>query len=399
MIRLWLSVWLSLTLHCYGSLAAQEIPQTTNKHFHLRGSLNNSKHVFEDSGKGHVAFIGGSITQMNGYRPMVAAYLEKQFPNTEFTFTNAGISSTCSMTGAHRLQRDVLSKGSVDLLFIEFAVNDDQDAGHDLVHALRGMEGLIVQARRHNPNADIVVTHFANTGMMETIRKGEVPISIAAHNRVCQYYQVPTNDLCSELTELIDTGKTTWELYGGVHPKPYGNAICTAMIKKILEQGWSAESVGVKPHVVPEMPLDQGSYMNGRLESPAKAKHDEYWKVSVPNWKDLKGSFRSTFAGQKLLHGSQINSQFTYTFTGQSLGVYVLAGPDAGAIEVKVVGQDQWRSVNLFHRHSLGLHYPRTVMLVEGMKPGTHQIQVRISVARDSKSQGSAVRILNFAAN
>ena len=139
--------------------------------------------------------------------------------------------------------------------------------------------------------------------------------------------------------------------------------------------------------------------MNGRLESPAKAKHDEYWKVSVPNWKDLKGSFRSTFAGQKLLHGSQVNSQFTYTFTGQSLGVYVLAGPDAGAIEVKVVGQDQWRSVNLFHRHSLGLHYPRTVMLVEGMKPGTHQIQARISVARDSKSQGSAVRILNFAAN
>ena len=83
---------------------------------------------------------------------------------------------------AHRLQRDVLSKGSVDLLFIEFAVNDDQDAGHDLVHALRGMEGLIVQARRHNPNADIVVTHFANTGMMETIRKGEVPISIAAQS-------------------------------------------------------------------------------------------------------------------------------------------------------------------------------------------------------------------------
>ena len=71
MIRLWLSVWLSLTLHCYGSLAAQEIPQTTNKHFHLRGSLNNSKHIFEDTGKGHVAFIGGSITQMNGYRPMV----------------------------------------------------------------------------------------------------------------------------------------------------------------------------------------------------------------------------------------------------------------------------------------------------------------------------------------
>ena len=122
------------------------------------------------------------------------------------------------------------------------------------------------------------------------------------------------------------------------------------------------------------------------------------WKVSYPTGK-MQRFIQKHVAGQKLLHGSQVNSQFTYTFTGQSLGVYVLAGPDAGAIEVKVVGQDQWRSVNLFHRHSLGLHYPRSVMLVEGMKPGTHQIQVRISAARDSKSQGSAVRILNFAPN
>ena len=47
-----------------------------------------------------------------------------------------GIASTCSVTGAHRLTRDVLSKGDVDLFFIEFAVNDDQDAGHDITHAI-----------------------------------------------------------------------------------------------------------------------------------------------------------------------------------------------------------------------------------------------------------------------
>ena len=182
MIRLWLSVWLSLTLHCYGSLAAQEIPQTTNKHFHLRGSLNNSKHIFEDTGKGHVAFIGAY--QMNGYRPMVAVSGKAIFKHGVYV-TNAGISSTCSMTGTHRLQRDVLSKGSVDLLFIEFAVND-QDAS-DLVHALRGMEGLIVQARRHNPNADIVVT-LCEYSMMETIRKGEV--QFPSRHTIRYYYQV-----------------------------------------------------------------------------------------------------------------------------------------------------------------------------------------------------------------
>ncbi|MDA1162827.1 MAG: SGNH/GDSL hydrolase family protein, partial [Planctomycetota bacterium] len=95
-----------------------------------RGSYKNSQIRFEREKQGHVAFIGGSITEMNGYRPMVCDFLQKRHPETEFTFTDAGISSTCSTTGAFRLHRDVLAKGPVDLFFIEFAVNDDQDAGH-----------------------------------------------------------------------------------------------------------------------------------------------------------------------------------------------------------------------------------------------------------------------------
>ncbi|MEM7387444.1 MAG: alpha/beta hydrolase, partial [Verrucomicrobiota bacterium] len=35
----------------------------------LRGNLDNSRVRFEREKKGHVAFIGGSITEMNGYRP------------------------------------------------------------------------------------------------------------------------------------------------------------------------------------------------------------------------------------------------------------------------------------------------------------------------------------------
>ncbi|MEK6234719.1 MAG: prolyl oligopeptidase family serine peptidase, partial [Planctomycetales bacterium] len=60
-----------------------------------RGSLNNSRIRFQNQRQGHVAFIGGSITEMNGYRPMVCENLQKRFPETEFTFTDAGISSTC----------------------------------------------------------------------------------------------------------------------------------------------------------------------------------------------------------------------------------------------------------------------------------------------------------------
>ncbi|MCA9081612.1 MAG: hypothetical protein KDA58_13700, partial [Planctomycetaceae bacterium] len=38
---------------------------------HLRGNFQNSRIRFEREHVGHVAFIGGSITEMEGYRPLV----------------------------------------------------------------------------------------------------------------------------------------------------------------------------------------------------------------------------------------------------------------------------------------------------------------------------------------
>ena len=93
--------------------------------------------------------MGGSITKR------VAAircsnFLGRRFPQTEFSFINAGISSTCS-TGTFRLHRDVLSHGPIDLFFIEFAVNDDQDANPPR-WCILGMEEIIRQIRTLYPS-------------------------------------------------------------------------------------------------------------------------------------------------------------------------------------------------------------------------------------------------------
>jgi lysophospholipase L1-like esterase len=380
------------------SVVADELPDVSDDHYHLRGSLTNSKFVFESTKRGHVAFIGGSITEMNGYRPLMSAYLKQQFPATQFIFTDAGIASTCSMTGAFRMQRDVLSKGPVDLLFIEFAVNDDQDAGFDFAHAVRGMEGMIAHVRRHNPQADIIVTHFANPGMMDRLRQGEIPVSMAAHNAVCKHHRISTNDLCSEITQLIDTKKTTWALFGGVHPKPYGNAICHSMLVKLLQQGWKKPVTRVTAHFQAASLLDAKSYVNGYFISPQIAERGTDWRFSEPAWKEIKGGFRNRFGGASLLHGQKPGSEFRFTFEGTFMGAFVLAGPDAGVVEVQVDG-GSWRSVNFYHRHSRGLHYPRTVVFAEDLKAGSHVLTVRISKATDAQSQGRAIRIMEFAVN
>lgn len=367
----------------------------------LRGVVNNSRLQFERTGKGHVAFIGGSITEMNGYRPMVCEFLQKRFPETEFTFTAAGISSTCSTTGAFRLSRDVLSQGPVDLFFIEFAVNDDQDAGHAPRECIRGMEGIIAQCRRHNPNMDIVVTHFVNPGMRDLLQDGKTPVSIGAHQTVAGHYNIPTIHLAREVAERMTAGTLTWEVFGGTHPKPAGNRVCADMIARMLTDAWTPplpDGAKLIPHPAPPEPLDAGSYASGRFVDPSKADMDKDWKVSIPDWKSLPGGKRGRFTQVALLHAATPGATATLKFSGTTIGAYVLAGPDAGVVEFSV-DDGPFRRHDLYHRFSRGLHYPRTVVFDGDLQEGDHTLRLRVSSQSNPASKGRAVRILQFAVN
>jgi len=368
----------------------------TRPNVRLRGSLNNARVRFEKEKRGHVAFIGGSITEMNGYRPMVCESLRMRFADTNFTFTDAGISSTCSTTGAFRLGRDVLSKGPVDLLFIEFAVNDDQDAGHSREECIRGMEGMIRQARQHNPNADIIITHFVNPEMLAQLQAGKTPLSMHAHSDVAEHYQVSTIHLAKEIAEQINDGELTWQQFGGTHPKPLGNRICADLIDQLLDEAWSGELAEPAPHRTPDEPLDPLHYGDGRFIDPNHATLETGWEIKTPNWQALPGSKRSRFTDRPLLCAEQPGAALTLKFTGTAVGAYIVAGPDAGIVEARV-DDGEPRRVNLYHRYSKGLHYPRTVMFATDLPAGEHVLKLR--VGDESETDGHAVRIINFVAN
>jgi lysophospholipase L1-like esterase len=365
----------------------------------LRGSLHNSRVVFEKQSKGHVAFMGGSITEMDGYRPMVADLLTKRFPKATFTFTDAGIASTCSTTGAFRLETDVLEKGPVDLLFVEFAVNDDQDAGHTETDCIRGMEGILRHARRYNPYMDIVIVYFVNPGMLETLREGKTPLPIAAHERVAKHYDLSAIHLAKEVAERIAGGSLTWEEYGGTHPARQGNSLCAEMIGRMLDSAWAQplpEDAAKEAHRMPEQPLDSFSYFSGRFVDPADAIIKNGWKLHAPEWKSLKGVCRTRFLGIPMLCAEEPGAELTLAFTGSAIGAYVLAGPDAGIVEASVDGGPV-KQVDLLHRYSENLHYPRTVMFAAELKPGDHTLALRMS--DKTSSLGHALRIIEFVAN
>lgn len=361
-----------------------------------RGNLDNARAVFESTKKGHVAFMGGSITEMNGYRPMVCEILKQRFPATQFTFTDAGIASTCSTTGAFRLDRDVLSRGPVDLFFVEFAVNDDQDAAHTRAECIRGMEGIIRHARQVNPNMDIVMTFFVNEGMLKTLQSGSVPLTVEAHEAVAKHYDVSTINLAKEAAEEITAGTLTWKQYGGVHPAPFGNRICANMIDGLFGLAWSQPSPkSVTAHPMPA-PLDPLNYEHGRFIDPKDAKVKQGWTLAVPDWKSLPGSKRERFTAIPMLFATEPGAELMLDFEGTAVGAYIVAGPDAGIAEASVDGAP-FQDINLYHTFSKGLHYPRTVMLGTELQPGKHTLTLRISA--DSKSAGHAMRIMEFTAN
>ncbi len=365
----------------------------------LRADMGNSGLKFQSEKLGRVAFLGGSITEMEGYRPRISQTLSELFPETRFEFINAGIGSTCSTTGAFRLNDHVLSKGPIDLLFVEFAVNDNQDAHHTETECMRGIEGIIRHALQVNPNLDIVLLYTANESHIADYQQGKIPQEIAAHERVARAYGVSSINLAASVAARMKAGEFNWNTFGGVHPADYGNELYADLIGSFLRcHIFASDRTETRAAFYPAPSLDKFSYSNGILLPINQARPVKGFEITIPDWSGIPGHTRSHYNKIPLLCGTQPGDEFELSFNGTAIGLYVVAGPDAGCLQYRIDNGD-WKIVNLYHKHSAGLHYPRTCMLADELEGGDHQLTVRISEASDARSHGNAVRIVAFAVN
>jgi len=355
-----------------------------------REPMCNAPVAFARDGKGTVAFIGGSITEMNGYRPLMMAALTNRFPKTSFTFTSAGIGSTCSDTGAFRFREDVLAKGVPDLLFVEFAVNDEQDGHFSREHAIRGMEGVVRQARLANPAMDIVMIFFLNDCHLNAARSGKTTGIYAAHDAVAERYGISTLNVSRLYLREECAGRMTWADYADCHPRPKGNAMVAAELNALLDcDGWRNEpAVAKKPYTLPE-PLDPGSYFRGRFLPFSSVKLGEGWSVAPLKWRDKGDGLVATTPGAECL----------FSFAGTALGVYHICRPDDGIVEVSIDGGG-WREVSLWTGYSPRLRYPHTVMLADGLDDAMHTARIRLSGKKaSSDASGTAAQFLRICVN
>ncbi len=367
-------------------------------YFEMRDGLKNSQHIFETTKKGTVAFVGGSITGMD-WRKKVMENLKRRFPSTQFKFLLAGVGSTGTMYGSFRLDRDVIQKGEVDLLFEEAAVND-LAIGRTADEQGRGMEGIVRHARKANPDMDIVMMHFACPEKIEDYKNGKIPEVIASFDRVAAQYGVPTLDITREIFERIERGEFSWkDDIKGLHPSPFGQQLYADSIERLLDEAWAGAPTPVKPHPMPAK-VDEASYDEGQLFPPQTARKCKGFRIVTDyDAKSDGGKIRVGWNEMPQLVGQEPGDNFELRFKGSAVAMMVIAGPKAGIVEHSVDGSG-WVEQDLFTKHSPHLHLQRIYMLRDGLDPQEeHTLKVRIAKERNELSVGNNCRIVYFGIN
>ena len=287
-----------------------------------------------------VAFVGGSITQGNYcYRLQISRFMEKMWPEADFTWINAGVSGTGTDLGAFRIDEQVLSHDP-DLVFLEFAVNGGYPDA---------MEGIVRKIIRHCPDTDICFLYTIKTGQTEYYRKGEMPERIAELEKLAGHYGIPSIHLGMEAASLEEEGKLLWKgrpedaagriLFSrdGVHPSREGGDVYAAAIARGLQKMKAADSVP-EPHRLPSEPLYGTRWDEASMYVPEDiASYDGNWKtVSTSDRPELK-KFSGWF--DTVLTSGRKESWFCFAFEGDMFGFFDIGGPEAGQLEIIVDGE------------------------------------------------------------
>ena len=364
----------------------------------LRNGLGAAAAGWNARRHGRVAFLGGSITEADGWRSATMDMLRTRFPGVTFDAVAVGIGSTDSTYGAFRLARDILSTGDIDLLFIESAVNELHNSRTE-DEIIRGTEGIIRHALRARPGIGIVAQYFSDPRHIQSLENGTVPMQIACIDRVTRHYGITAIDQNKALTLAYRAGTMTPGRFSrdGVHPAPDGHAFYAANIGRLFDVAWGTPAHAPTKAVSLPTPLSTASFSNGRFAALEDAACGDGWALHH-DYALTGADTRAQFNHCPMLVAERPGAELRLAFTGNAVAIVVAAGPDAGMAEYQIDGAPS-RTLDLFTPWSSGLHIPWIYVLAHGLPDGRHDLTLRPSTQKNAKSTGHAIRICHLGVN
>lgn len=380
-----------------GPVAAQE--------FHARSGIGHFMEKVRAGGPVKVAYFGGSITEMDGWRRLSLEWLRARHPSCGFSEIAAAIGGTGSPLGAYRFGQDVLDKNP-DLVFVEFATNDNAASPEEI---WRNFDGFIRQTWRRDPTIDFVFVYTITQAMAGDYGIGFCPRAASAMEQLADYYGIPS--ICfgprvmadvsagtlvmtlgefatavpeetpdrdaAIIAEMAAQGKTLFSK-DGVHPVLAGHAYYLESIKA----AW--------PSLEEPAPVDHSAklaaaFFDATLEAAKMVSISEdmlsgSWRRLAPN--EQNGNFGIRF-GEQPWFTETPGAKLRFYFRGSGCTVYDLVGPDCGQVWVTVDGVRRAAPVVRFDKFCT---YYRVGMLVAFTgQDGIHEIEFELDANQPSR--------------
>lgn len=347
-----------------------------------------------------IGYIGGSITQgFYCYRTQSARYINALYPGAEKTWLNAGVSGTGTDLGACRIQ-DQLLQHQPDLIFVEFAANG----------AYRpGMEGIIRQIIRHNPQTDICLIYTLLSGQTKVYQEHHIPENIQGLEKIADYYRLPSIHLGMEAAALEKEGRLVWKgnettangrivfSNDGTHPVKEGGNIYAAAIARGFQK--MATATAVWQHTLP-VAMMADNWEHATMVDPLHiARFDSNWekKATADQLKQFHGWF------PYVMQAAKPGASCTFQFKGDLFGFFDIGGPEAGQVEIDLDGRpaklqeistsgyrlykaDSITGKEVLNRFNnyCNNRYRGQYEFIETV-PGTHTVTLRIAAAKADK--------------
>ncbi len=219
----------------------------------VRDGLPNVFSKLTNGQEVRIAYLGGSITAANGWRPKSLAWFKTEYPRAAVVEINPAIPGTGSDYSACRLEGDVLNHAP-DLVFLECRVNGG--GGYEA----KSVEGVVRGIWTHHPKTDICFVYTLHQGMLKDLQAGKTPVFGAVQERIANAYGIPTIDFGVEIAAREQAGSLLFKgdapvagkwLFSkdGVHPGDKGHAVYCEILARSIRKIAAAGSAG--PHALP----------------------------------------------------------------------------------------------------------------------------------------------------
>src|SRR6266404_9224344 len=340
-----LSVVLAMSRFVSHAAASEEL--VTAVECRERGGLPNVLSKLRAGAPVRIAYLGGSITAQDGWRPKTLNWFRQEFPEPEVTEINAAIGGTGSDLGVFRLQHDVLQH-KPDLLFIEFAVNDGEAPPQQI---FRGMEGIVRQTWRHDSTTDICFVYTLAGNMLETLQQGHFPKSASAMEKVAEHYGIPSIHMGVEVARLEKAGKL---IFKGEKPKtepekaalggkilfstdavhPYTDSGHQLYLEAVVRSLARIEKAGTPgSHALPT-PFVADNWEAAEMIPLSQAKLSPGWRRLHGPTNSLARSFGNRLP--EVWEAKEPGAFVSFKFRGTTARIYDLVGPDCGQLTIAV---------------------------------------------------------------